>query len=109
MFKDTKALVNKIADTAAEPVHTFNSMLQEDPELLIPLAVIHVVPIALMIVGTTQIILGRQKLKAEKERTKQAKLRAMIAGHGPHCGRHGRLHGPKPPMKLMAEEESPTE
>lgn len=105
MFKDTKALVNKIADTASEPLHTFDSMLKDDPDLLIPLAVIHVVPIALVIVGTTQIILGHQKLKAEKERTKQAKLHAMMGHHGPHAGRHGMHHMPKPPVNLVAKEE----
>ncbi|WP_203623542.1 MULTISPECIES: hypothetical protein [unclassified Lacticaseibacillus] len=107
MFKDTKALVKQIADTASEPLHTFDNTIKENPDLVIPLAVIHVVPIALMIIGTTQVILGHQKLKAEKERTKQAKLRAMMPHHGPHCGRH---HGPKPPMKLMAaHHELPTE
>mgnify|MGYP000911680738 CR=1 FL=1 len=58
MFKDTKALVNKLADTASEPLHTFDNTIKENPDLVIPLAVIHVVPIALMIIGTTQVILG---------------------------------------------------
>lgn len=90
MFKDTKAIVNKIVDTAAAPIETFDAQLREHPNELIPLAVIHLVPIAMTIAGTVVIIRGAQRVRIEKERTKQAKLNAMRRGcrHG-----HGHPHG----------------
>lgn len=78
MFKETKAIAKQFVETAQEPIHTFDNMLKDDPELVIPLAIIHTVPVALMIIGTTQIIIGHQKLRAEKERTKQIRLKAML-------------------------------
>lgn len=99
MFKETKAIAKQFVETAQEPIHTFDNMLKDDPELVIPLAIIHTVPVALMIIGTTQIIIGHQKLRAEKERTKQIRLKAMLH-HG--CRHH---HGIKPHIHKLAKPE----
>ncbi|WP_125703932.1 hypothetical protein [Lacticaseibacillus daqingensis] len=107
MFKDTKALVKQLADTAQEPLHTFDEVIKAKPEVLVALAALHVIPIALAIVGTTEIITTHQQLKMEKERTKQVKLRANLGcGHHRHHPHHGpdghRPHGPRAP-RLLAE------
>lgn len=104
MFKDVKTIVNKVVDTAAGPIETFDQSLREHPEELIPLAVIHLIPVALTIVGTVVVIRGGQQVCIEKERTKQAKLRAA---HGCHHGHHGPRspHGHHP--KFVHHDELP--
>lgn len=108
MFKDAKAFANKIVDNVSEPIQTFDGIIKDDPEMIIPLAVIHLVPVALSIAGAVVIIRGHQQLKIEKERTKQVKIKAA-AGVGKHHGHHGphghgpRLHGPQ--MRRLAHHD----
>lgn len=89
MFKTTKALANKVVDTAAGPIEAFDAAIDKQPELLVPLALVTVLPIALAIIGTTEIVVGRQKLKAERERTRQLKLRLAAKRHHHHGGPRG--------------------
>ena len=58
-----------------EPVRAFDRALEQQPDLIIPLAVVHLIPIALTLGGGIAIIRGHQKLRAEKERTKQLSLK----------------------------------
>ncbi|WP_225046782.1 hypothetical protein [Lacticaseibacillus kribbianus] len=95
MFKTSKEFVK----SATEAATAFNDTIKDDPEILIPLALVHVIPIALTIVGGTQICLMHQRLKIEREHTKQVRLRAEL-GRGPHGGEHGGCkHGDCPHCK----------
>ena len=60
-----------------EPVRAFDRALEQQPDLLIP--------IALTLGGGIAIIRGHQKLRAEKERTKQLSLKLEMHKH--HHGR----------------------
>lgn len=68
-----------------EPVRAFDRALEQQPDLIIPLAVVHLIPIALTLGGGIAIIRGHQKLRAEKERTKQLSLKLEMHKH--HHGR----------------------
>ncbi|MFC6169897.1 hypothetical protein [Loigolactobacillus jiayinensis] len=75
MFKEksTKSQV-----PACHAMHGHHYLL-EHPQLLLPLAVIHVVPLALFIHGAFKYATLREKRKLEQERTKQAKYEAENA------------------------------
>lgn len=77
---------DELKEGLLEPVHAFDHALEQQPDLIIPLSVIHLIPIALTLGGGIAIIRGHQKLRAEKERTKQLSLKLEM--HKRHHGRH---------------------
>ncbi|WP_262316496.1 hypothetical protein [Lacticaseibacillus parakribbianus] len=97
MFKTSKEFIK----SATQAATAFNDTIKNDPEILVPLALVHVIPIALTIVGGTQICLMHQRLKIEREHTKQVRLRAELhrghceAGKGGHCQHHEQPVAPK--------------
>ncbi|ARY90836.1 MULTISPECIES: hypothetical protein [Lacticaseibacillus] len=80
------ASIDELKDDLFEPVHAFDKAIEEQPELMIPMAVVHLIPIALALGGGIMIIRGHQKLRIEKERTKQLSLKLQMHKH--HHGRH---------------------
>lgn len=58
---------DELKEGLLEPVHAFDHALEQQPDLIIPLAVIHLIPIALTLGGGIAIIRGHQKLRAEKK------------------------------------------
>ena len=86
MFKETKQMLNDTADMITGPVNAFDAALEKEPDLIIPLALIHLVPIAMVIHGTVKVLTGHQRLKIEREKTKQVMLQSGIPL------RHGRHH-----------------
>lgn len=96
MFKDTKAVVSKLVDTATEPITTFDRTLQDQPELIIPLAVLHTSLLVAGIAAGAAIIRGHQAVVIAKEQTKQIRAQAQLGGRGHHHGgcKHGHCqHG----------------
>lgn len=73
MFKE-KQTKTKLPKCHAPRGH---HVLLAHPELLIPLAVIHVIPVALFIHGSFKYASLREKRKLEQERTKQTKYQAL--------------------------------
>lgn len=75
------ASIDELKDDLFEPVHAFDKAIEEQPELMIPMAVVHLIPIALALGGGIMIIRGHQKLRIEKERTKQLSLKLQMHKH----------------------------
>ncbi|MCI1985181.1 MAG: hypothetical protein LKJ69_03290 [Lactobacillus sp.] len=94
MFKDTKAIVSKLVNTASEPITTFDTTLRDQPELIVPLAVLHTSLLVAGIAAGAAIIRGHQAVVIAKEQTKQIKAQAQLGGRGHHHGgcHHGHCH-----------------
>lgn len=106
MFKDTKALVNKLVDSATEPITTFDATMKDNPELIVPLAALHTSVIVASIAATTAVICGFQQVRIAKEQTKQIRTKAMLAGHGKHhpgCQHGGCRHHQHGGPKMLAQ------
>jgi hypothetical protein len=73
MFKEKSA---KSQHPACHAMHGHH-YLMDHPQLLLPLAVIHVIPLALFIHGAFKYANLHEKRKLEQERTKQIKYRAL--------------------------------
>ncbi|WP_390407705.1 hypothetical protein [Lacticaseibacillus jixiensis] len=114
MFKDVKDTVLHVVDTVNAPITSFDEMMRENPDLLLPLAVVHASLCIAGIAGTVAVIRGHQQVRIAKEQTKQVRMRAFAEfqgrhphppfGHG-HGGHHhgGHQHAPRPISQMHAD------
>lgn len=84
MFKDTKAFVDQLADATTGSIQSFDQTVKDNPELIVPLAVVHVIPIALSIAGVVVLLRGHEQIIIEKEKTRRVRMRFMMKHHGHH-------------------------
>ncbi|KRM71962.1 hypothetical protein [Lacticaseibacillus brantae] len=84
MLKQEK-MIRDAKEAAIGSWNAFDSALEKEPALIIPLALIHLVPIAMVIHGAVKVAVGHQHLKIEREKTKQVMLQSGIPlRHGRH-------------------------
>jgi len=84
-FKDEREMLADAVDSVKEPVRVFDQAIEKNPDLIVPMALIHLVPIVLVINGAVKVVTGHQRLKIEREKTKQVMMRSSIeTGHPRH-------------------------